>query len=69
MTWDKWKLIWGQSYLLKQSNQLESLNTQLYNIMEDPNEMTNQDKKFPEVGYLFNSLSSDKNICLRLLIR
>ena len=51
MTWDQWKLIWGQSYLLKQSKQLESLNTQLYNIMEDPNEMTNQDEKFPEVSY------------------
>ena len=49
MTSDKWKLIWGQEYLLKQRQPLQSQNTQLYNIMEDPNEIFNQDKNFPEV--------------------
>ena len=49
MTSDKWKLIWGQEYLLKQTQPLQSQNTQLYNIMEDPNEIYNQDMNFPEV--------------------
>ena len=49
MTSDKWKLIWGQEYLLKQTQPLQSQNTQLYNIMEDPNEIFNQDQYFPEV--------------------
>eukprot|EP00090_Calanus_glacialis_P001505 TRINITY_DN11078_c0_g1_i1.p1 TRINITY_DN11078_c0_g1~~TRINITY_DN11078_c0_g1_i1.p1 ORF type:complete len:485 (-),score=87.39 TRINITY_DN11078_c0_g1_i1:134-1588(-) len=65
MTSDKWKLIWGQEYLLKQTQPLQSQNTQLYNIMEDPNEIFNQDKNFPEIVVrLKDQILKAKNISM-----
>jgi len=38
---NSWKLVWGQSFLLKQKLESESCNYELYNIKKDPNEKEN----------------------------
>jgi len=48
ITSDKYKLIWGQEYLLKKAQPYQKTKTQLYNIMEDPNEMINLKAEYPE---------------------
>ena len=39
---DRWKLIWGQDYLLKQDKHERSCDVQLFNIKKDPNETKNE---------------------------
>jgi len=49
ITRDRWKLIWGQEYLLKKSQPYQKRKVQLYDIIEDPNEIENIAKEYPEV--------------------
>jgi len=61
----KWKLLWGQEYLLKKPQVQQRLNTQLYDIMEDPNEVNNLDEKYPEVLHqLQNTIMHHMNTSL-----
>eukprot|EP00090_Calanus_glacialis_P016104 TRINITY_DN2526_c0_g1_i7.p1 TRINITY_DN2526_c0_g1~~TRINITY_DN2526_c0_g1_i7.p1 ORF type:complete len:201 (+),score=36.36 TRINITY_DN2526_c0_g1_i7:66-605(+) len=55
ITSDKWKLIWGQEYLLKKSQPYQKMKTQLYNIIKDPNELENLDSKYPELVELLKT--------------
>ena len=47
ITKGKYKLIWGQEYLLKKPQKQQSENIQLYEIFNDPSETTNLAEEFP----------------------
>ena len=49
ITSGKWKLIWGQDYLLKKPQPFQSKKKRLYDIMNDPNEIYELSKQNPEV--------------------
>ena len=46
---DRYKLIWGQEYLLKKPQKQQSLKVQLYDVFKDPSENTNLAEEFPDL--------------------
>jgi len=49
ITYDQWKLIWGQEYLLKKTQPHQRDRVQLYDVFEDPSERINVASEHPEV--------------------
>lgn len=49
VTSGKWKMIWGQEYLLKKPQPFQSKKVQLYDIIDDPNEVKDVSSENPEL--------------------